>query len=99
MLSRGGKAVNEYEKVEVLDNNFEAQVLDSILNERQIPHLMRSFYDTAFDGLFQTQKGWGYVSAPWEYHEEIKEVLRDLRNNEPGPTDEGQPENTGNVAP
>jgi len=91
--------MNEYEKVEVLDNNFEAQVLDSILNEREIPHLMRSFYDTAFDGLFQTQKGWGYVSAPGEYHEEIKEVLRDLRNNEPGPTDEGRAEDTGNMLP
>ena len=91
--------MNEYEKVEVLDNNFEAQVLDSILNERQIPHLMRSFYDTAFDGLFQTQKGWGYVSAPEEYHEEIKEILNDLRSSAPDPTDEDHTENTGNMAP
>lgn len=92
--------MDEYEKVEVLDNHFEAQVLDSILNERQVPHLMRSFYDTAFDGLFQTQKGWGYVSAPGDYHEEIKEILRDLRNNEPGPTDdENETGITGNNTP
>ena len=91
--------MDEYEKVEVLDNNFEAQVLDSILNERQIPHLMRSFYDTAFDGLFQTQKGWGFVSAPGGYHEEIKEILNDLRNNEPGPADEDEAKTTGNRTP
>jgi len=91
--------MDEYEKVEVLDNHFEAQVLDSILKERQIPHLMRSFYDTAFDGLFQTQKGWGHVSAPREYHEEIREILRDLRNHEPGMTDENPAEGSDNMTP
>lgn len=91
--------MDEYEKVEVLDNHFEAQVLDSVLNERQIPHLMRSFYDTAFDGLFQTQKGWGYVSAPGEYHEEITEILRDLRAHEPGMSDDDPAEGTDKMTP
>jgi len=91
--------MDEYEKVEVLDNHFEAQVLDSILNEREIPHLMRSFYDTAFDGLFQTQKGWGYVSAPKEYHEEITEILRDLRANASDEINDDQREGTDNMTP
>jgi len=47
--------------------------------EREIPHLMRSYHDTAFDGLFQTQKGWGYVSAPDEYLHEIEEIVADIR--------------------
>jgi hypothetical protein len=48
-----------YVKVAVLDNQFEAQVLADILAERRIPHSMRSYYDAAYDGLFQMQKGWG----------------------------------------
>jgi hypothetical protein len=40
---------------------------------------MRSYYDTAFDGLYQTQKGWGYVSAPASYEKEIIEIISDLR--------------------
>ncbi|MBW1735157.1 MAG: hypothetical protein JRJ09_07480 [Deltaproteobacteria bacterium] len=68
-----------YIKAATLDNQFEAQLLESILREQEVPHLMRSYYDTAFDGLFQTQKGWGHVSAPREYVEEIVEILSDLR--------------------
>lgn len=71
--------MEDFTKVIVLENDIEANLLDSILNERQIPHIMQSYYDTAYDGLYQTQKGWGHVSAPVSYHEEIKEVVFDLR--------------------
>lgn len=71
--------MEEYRKIAVLDNEIEASLLDSILTERDIPHLMRSYHDTAYDGLFQTQKGWGYVGAPESFEEEIREILNDLR--------------------
>ena len=70
---------DNYKKVATLENQFEAQLVESILRERQIPHMMRSYYDTAFDGLFQTQKGWGYVSAPEAYQDEINAILLELR--------------------
>ena len=73
--------MEDYKKAVVLENQFEAQLLASILVEREIPHHLRSYHDTAFDGLFQTQKGWGYVSAPEAYHSEIKEIIGDLRRN------------------
>jgi hypothetical protein len=69
----------DYIKVTVLDNEIEAQLLDSILEERDIPHLMVSYHDTAYDGLFQTQKGWGHVSAPTPYKQEILEILTEVR--------------------
>ena len=72
--------LDNYKKAATLDNQFEAQLVESILRERQIPHMMRSYYDTAFDGLFQTQKGWGYVSAPEAYHDEINAILLELRD-------------------
>ena len=71
--------MEEYTKVAILDNEIEARLLDSVLTEREIPHLMRSYHDTAYDGLFQTQKGWGIVSAPDSFHQEISEILADLR--------------------
>ena len=71
--------MDDYVKVSVLDNEIEAQLLDSILDERDIPHLMVSYHDTAYDGLFQTQKGWGHVSAPTRFKQEILEILTDVR--------------------
>ena len=69
----------DYVKVAVLDNEIEAQLLDSILEDRDIPHLMVSYHDTAYDGLFQTQKGWGHVSAPTPFKQEILEILTQVR--------------------
>ena len=66
-------------KIAILDNQFEAQMLESILKERGIPHVLKSYYDTAFDGLYQTQKGWGHISAPDQYSNEIKEILSELK--------------------
>jgi hypothetical protein len=71
--------MDDYVKVIVLDNEIEAQLLDSILSERDIPHLMVSYHDTAYDGLFQTQKGWGHVSAPAPFKQEILEILDEVR--------------------
>ena len=71
--------MDDYIKVTVLDNEIEAQLLDSILEERDIPHLIVSHHDTAYDGLFQTQKGWGHVSAPLPFKQEILEILDEVR--------------------
>jgi len=69
----------EYKKAAILENEIEARLLDSILKERNVPHLITSYYDTAYDGLYQTQKGWGYISAPEAYSEEIKEIISFVR--------------------
>jgi hypothetical protein len=70
---------DEYQKAVILENEIEARLLDSILTERDIPHIMASYYDTAYDGLYQTQKGWGYISAPLAFHEEIQEIISSVR--------------------
>ncbi len=76
--------MDELKKVDTLENEDEARLLESILTERAIPHLLRTYYDTAFDGLYQSQKGWGNICAPLPYHEEIKEILADLRREAEG---------------
>ncbi len=71
--------MEDYTKIAILENEIEARLVESILTERNIPHLLRSYHDTAYNGLFQTQKGWGYVGAPESYQEEILEIISDLR--------------------
>ncbi len=72
------RRMQEFKKILVLENEIEAQLLDSVLNEREIPHRIRSYHDSAYDGIYQTQKGWGRVDAPWEYKEEILAIYHDL---------------------
>lgn len=68
-----------YVKIVVLENEIEAGLLHSVLEDQSIPHVMHSYYDTAYDGLFQAQKGWGYISAPTQYRDLIIRTLSDMR--------------------
>jgi hypothetical protein len=67
-----------FKKIVVLENEIEAQLMDSILKERQIPHRIRSYHDSAYDGIYQVQKGWGIVEAPESYKDEITAIQKDL---------------------
>jgi len=66
-------------KIAVLENAIEAQLIDSVLNDQHIPHMMRSYHDTAYDGLFQVQKGWGEVCSPSASKNAILEILESIR--------------------
>ena len=55
--------MEKYVKIVVLENDDEARLVESILTDRAIPHMMKSYYDTAFDGLFQTQKACFWARA------------------------------------
>ena len=68
------------EKIMDLDNEFEAGLLEEILNDRNIPHIIRSYSDSAYDGVFQVQFGWGHVEATPQYKDEIIEILEAIRN-------------------
>jgi hypothetical protein len=71
---------DNYVKIIVLDNAIEAQLVESVLSEQEIPHLIRSFHDTAYDGLFQVQKGWGEISAPSYVRQEIIDIVNEIRS-------------------
>ena len=48
-----------YEKLRTVQNRFEAELLSAALERSGIDFFLRSFEDTAYDGLFVTQEGWG----------------------------------------
>ena len=71
--------MDKVERIAVIRNEIEAQLLDGELAELDIPHLMKSYYDGAFDGVYQFSKGWGHVEAPSEFREKILEILAGIR--------------------
>jgi hypothetical protein len=77
--------MEELDKVAALENEVEARMLEAMLKERNIPHVVQSFYDDAYDGLFQVTKGWGVVLAPPAYREPVMEALEELRGGPPPP--------------
>ncbi len=66
------------QKIVVLESEIQAQVLDAILTDRGIPHVMHSYYDRAYDGVFQASSGWGHVEAPGQFRDEIIAILKDM---------------------
>ena len=73
------KLMEAFIKIAALENTLEAQLIESILKEKNIPHRIRSFHDTAYDGLFQVQKGWGELFAPLDMKEEICAIIELVR--------------------
>jgi hypothetical protein len=66
-------------RVVTLQNEVEATIMETELERRGIPHVIRSFHDSAYDGLYQMQKGWGVIEADEKHRREIEEVYADLR--------------------
>ena len=71
--------MGKVERIAVLRNEVEAQLLAGELAELDIPHLMKSYYDGAFDGVYQFSKGWGHIEAPSEFRDDILEILAGIR--------------------
>ena len=82
--------MERYEKVATVETEVQAQIADAILTDRGIPHLMRSYHDAAYDGVFQLSRGWGHIEAPSEFREEIVALVQELGH--PSPPPESEPE-------
>ena len=61
-------------KAGIVENRFEGDRVSQALKEAGIPFLVKSFLDTAYNGLYIPQKGWGAVMVP----EGIREVAEKL---------------------
>ena len=74
--------MSDFERIVVLDNEVEAQFLDAELSALNIPHFMRSYHDSAFDGVFQMSSGWGHVEADVTFRDRILNILHDIRHSQ-----------------
>ena len=69
----------QFEKIANIRNEIEALRVKEELGERGIPHVIQSYYDMAYDGLFQLSRGWGHLEAPLERKDEILGILDAIR--------------------
>ena len=65
-------------KVYTLKDRFEADLIKMELEKEGIPVLIRYFKDTAYDGIYIPQKGWGEVRVPEKKKERAKEIIDTL---------------------
>ena len=65
-------------KILTFSNEIEALLLESILKEKNIPHIIRSYRDSAYDGLWQTPTAWGHIEALEQYSGEIISIYKEL---------------------
>jgi hypothetical protein len=70
--------MENYEKILILNNEFEAGLLEEVLTDRNIPHGIVTSDDTALGGIMEMELGWGYVEAPLSYQAEIETIYAEI---------------------
>jgi hypothetical protein len=66
-------------KAGIVENRFEADRVSQALTDAQIPFLMKPFHDTAYDGLYILQKGWGAFLVPERFKEDAEKMIAEVR--------------------
>lgn len=68
-------------KILVFYNEIEAHLLSGLLHERNIDHMIRTYHDSAYDGLWQSQNGWGDLIADEKDKDEILRIYSEMSDN------------------
>jgi len=63
----------------VVENRFEGDRVSQALKEAGIPYMIKSFLDTAYNGLYLPQKGWGRIMVPEEFNNEAERIIAEVR--------------------
>jgi len=71
---------DNFVKITVIDNPVEAGLFKSILEDCNIPFMIKENHDSAYDGIFESVKGWGEIYSPEKYKNKIIEIIDDLRS-------------------
>lgn len=66
-------------KAGTVENQFEGDRISQALQEAGVPFLIKSFLDTAYDGLYIPQKGWGVVMVSKKNREEAKRLITEVK--------------------
>jgi len=64
--------------VKVAENAFEADRIRAGLEQEGLTVLVRTFEDTAYDGIYVAQKGWGYIEVPEDEKERAERLVEEL---------------------
>jgi hypothetical protein len=69
-------------RIATLDNEIQARLLSALLDEEGIAHVLHTFHDSAYDGLFQAERGWGRIEADEQHEERILQLIDELKESE-----------------
>jgi hypothetical protein len=72
-------AMDQWVKAGTVENRFEGDRISQALQEAGIPFLIKSFLDTAYDGLYIPQKGWGIVMVSKKNKEEADRLINEVK--------------------
>jgi hypothetical protein len=70
--------MDQFEKILDLSNEFEAERMEEILKEKNIPYGLVPVSDSAFGSIEILENGWGYLEAPARFRTEILKIYEDL---------------------
>lgn len=65
-------------KIYTINNQIEAFRIKETLESNNIPFMIRNFHDSVYDGVFQTQLGWGVLEADENNETKILELIKDI---------------------
>jgi len=71
----------DWVKAGTVENRFEGDRVSQALLEAKIPFLIKTFLDTAYDGLYLPQKGWGVVMVPEHFEAEAERIISEVKKN------------------
>jgi hypothetical protein len=66
-------------KAGIVENRFEGDRISQSLREAEIPFVVKSFLDTAYDGLYIPQKGWGMVLVPEASVKDAERIISEIK--------------------
>jgi hypothetical protein len=70
--------MEEFVKILDLDNEFEAERLREVLEEKNIPYGIVPVSDSAFGSIEVLENGFGYLEAPEIYRDEILTIFAEI---------------------
>ncbi|MCD4742250.1 MAG: DUF2007 domain-containing protein [Desulfobacteraceae bacterium] len=65
------------------ENDSEANLIKSLLEENGIYAEIESYHDTAYDGLYQAQYGWGVIRVAEKDLEKAQKIIEEWKNSSP----------------
>lgn len=84
--------MGNFVKIFVVENKFEADLLSQAMQREGVPVMVRTFSDTAYDGLYIPQKGWAAIMVPEEFKalgERVVNEFKEAFSKKGGVSDEG----------
>jgi len=77
--------MEEFEKILILDNEFEAELMEEVLMDKQIPYGIIIREDSALGGIVDLEEGWGYLEGPARCREEIMKIYKEIQETSTDP--------------